>query len=265
MQCLRKSALVLAMLCCAVPAKAELIGSASLGSIQFDLVDLAPDDGITPSIQWAGVTSVNINDGDPLGSVVGSGAIVTELGTDPESYTRTEADFGGLEAELEGEPDLAVLLAAYLSEDGISNFILSPQTRLIARALASVSAETDEGCLDAGDPVTCAFVAASAYLSVEGPAANGDPAGDLQFQQSLVDVLVVDSGQDERLDVALEVTFENLTDAEMRGHFNAVAQIDAAIPEEDDEEVPAPGTALLLGALGLAMRVKCRAHRRLPV
>lgn len=262
MRCLKRSALALAMLCCAIPVKAELIGSAGIGSIQFQLVDLAPDDGIAPSIQWVGLTSVNINDGDPLGSVVQTGAVLTELGTDPTSYTKTEADFGGLEAELEGEPDLAVLLAAYLSEDGISNFILSAHTRLVARALASVSAETDEGCLDAGDPTTCAFVAASAYLSVEGPAANGDPTADLQFQQSLVDVLAVDSGEDEQLDISLEVTFDNLTDASMQGHFNAVAQIDAAIPEDDDDgEVPAPGTALLICALGVAMAAQRRLSR----
>lgn len=262
MQCLKRSALALAMLCCAVPVKAELIGSANIGSIQFQLVDLAPDDGIAPSIQWVGLTSVNINDADPVGSVTQAGAVLTELGTDPASYTKTETDFGGLEAELEGEPDLAVLLAAYLSEDGISNFVLSAHTRLVARALASVRAETDEGCLDASDAATCAFVAASAYLSVEGPAASGDPTADLQFQQSLIDVLVIDSGQEDRLDVSLEVTFDNLTDASMQGHFNAVVQIDAAIPEDDDDgEVPAPGTALLIGALGLAMAAQRRPRR----
>lgn len=263
MQCLRRSALVLAMLCCALPAKAELIGNASLGLIEFELVDLAPSDGIAPSIQWTGVTSVNINDGDPVGSVVESGATFTELGTVPASYSRTKANFGGLETGLDGEPPLAFLFAAYLSEDGISNFILSAHTRLIARALASVSAQTDEGCLDASDSATCAFVAASAYLSVEGPAANGDPAADLQFQQSLIDVLVLNAGADDRLDVPLEVTFDNLTDGAMQGHFNAVAQIDAAIPGDDEGEVPMPGTAALLAALGVAFTGQRRLHRRL--
>lgn len=165
----------------ALPAHAQSSASAFVGNLSFQLIDLAPDDGIAPYLNFTGASSTFAHaslysdssfatlaaDSQSSGEFLSSAGVTTTSGT----------------ANASGSPTAVFADTSVLSNSGSSvsfgtmDFVLSPYTRAILTVTATVDAEPDftEGGLGQ------AFASALLY----GQVANDSSAGVTDFSSSV--------------------------------------------------------------------------------
>jgi hypothetical protein len=136
-----------AALTAAGPASAQSTASAFVGNLSYQLIDLAPDDGIDPYLTFTGSTTTFAH------ASLYSDTTFTNVIDDSQS---SGADFSTANvsnpngtADSSASPDAVIANTSITGNSGwtlaqgISDFILSPNTRLIFTVTASVDAEPD--------------------------------------------------------------------------------------------------------------------------
>jgi len=169
----------------AVPASAQSIAGAFVGNLSYQLIDLAPDDGIDPSITFTGATSsfaASFLFSDPFFTNVS--ATSTASGTDTSDAFLSTSD--GIAIAV-GSPFAVSASTTMFSNSGATlaqstmDFILSPNTRVIFTVTASVNALHDftEGGLGT----------ALASGVLYGQISNSSSAGITDFSSSVFSTL----------------------------------------------------------------------------
>jgi hypothetical protein len=229
----------------ALPASAQSTASASVGDLSIQLIDLAPDDGIAPSLTFTGVTSTFANAivySDPDFTNVA----VEDLSTGADNSPANASNASGTAAAFAST--LTVTAATNMFSNsgwtlaqGTMDFILSPNTRAIFTVTASVSALPDftEGGLGS------AFGSALLY----GEIANNTSSGVTSFSSN-----VISSFLGEQRTLSAVIDSQDLETPGWVGMQATAESLSLASP------VPEPATAGMLAA-GLGV-LSGAAHRR---
>jgi hypothetical protein len=157
----------------ALPASAQSTASASVGNLNIQLIDLAPGDGIAPSLSFTGATTAFANAiiyADTTFTDVAQQDI--ELGDDniPASASNASGTANAFASTLSVTAATNMLSnSGWTLAQGTMDFILTPNTRAIFTVTASVSALPDftEGGLGS------AFASALLYGEIVNSTSNG--------------------------------------------------------------------------------------------
>ncbi len=263
-------------------AAATATSSAGLGAITITLIDLDPNDGITPSILFAA---------DPGGMSGGTVSGETRSWTADEEAFREFRRTGATQTGLVGAAGSTPMASASGSINGIAGagfsaittqgsagsgvdargsygvtatspwalFTLSANTAVQFSVAGWARGETSTG----GDPSTGWDEAGGSlvYLTAGGIGANGEMVWDDEEHFATASYVLDDAGNVHGTTAAwdgiLNVTYSNLTGADAEGRFAAETR---AFGHSAVSAVPEPATgAMLLAGLGL---VGCVARRR---
>jgi hypothetical protein len=157
----------------ALPASAQSTASATVGKLSIQLIDLAPGDGIAPSLAFTGATSTFAN------AILYSDTTFTNVAADATSSGADNSPANVSNASGSADAFASTLLvtaatnmfsnSGWTLAQGTLDFILSPNTRAIFTVTASVSALPDftEGGLGT------AFGSALLYGELANSASNG--------------------------------------------------------------------------------------------
>jgi hypothetical protein len=232
----------------ALPASAQSTASASLGNLSIQLIDLAPGDGINPSLTFTGNTSAfasatiyldpaftNVAVDDTLFGIDNLAVHASNASGDADAFASAFSVSAGT---------IMFSNSGFSLAQGTSDFILSPNTRAIFTVTANVSALPDFGEGGLGS----AFASALLY----GQVANDSSDGVTSFSSNLSSGLfseqrslsaVIDSREVEAIGwLGLQVSAESLSLA---------------------SPVPEPATAGMLAAgLGVLSAAAKRRKRR---
>jgi hypothetical protein len=249
---------------CAGPAAAQSSAQVSVSDFSWALVDLDPNDGIDPYLNFLA----------PQASQSSSGAIVIEAGGVPVTDVRqgglafapvslsAGTAFGSASSSLSGSPAGGLSLqssASLTSNAGVSTlsnqlssgylgFVLSPMTAVTFSSRVALTLG-----LDLPAPLTGGFTSASATLSVN---ADLGGANDPWLQTSSLST----AGGPQSTDSMMLLTFANALGSETNNEL----QFSSAISAQVAAPVPEPETwAMMLGGLALlAARARARLRGR---
>jgi hypothetical protein len=240
---------------------------ATLTGLSIRLVDLNPDDGITPWISFNALvrSQVTASVNEPLASQSSSQSVFgalqpvsTEAATELTQASASLGQGGNLlaQGQASGLP-LALLglgqVEYQASARGIvfnDGFTLSPFTQMVLIAQASVTATTTIG--QTSQPTDWEYATALASLAISGTGSDGNGS------QQANDNLLAHAywgwgpngpvGDSESASKTMELTFLNLTSGVLQGYMRA----DVSVSGNAISAVPEPGGAvMLLAGLGV--------------
>jgi hypothetical protein len=244
-------ALAVATFAAAVPASAQSTASAFVGNLSYQLIDLAPDDGIAPYLTFTGASNTFARASlyaDPV-----FGTLVADSQSTGELISSVNVSTTSGTADASGSPFAVFANTNLFSNSGASlafgtmDFILSPYTRVIFSVTASVDAEPDftEGGL--GN----AFASALLY----GEVGNDSSAGSTNFSSSTFTLFL---REDRTLSALVDTQAFETT-----GFVAIQAVAESASLATPVSSVPEPASlGMLLAGLGLLSGAARRRQRK---
>lgn len=265
----------------AAPVFADVYGSATLGAVSFRLIDLAPNDGIAPSIsflhdteKFSGGADVQgtAQMGQPNGSEAGnvdetfdkngawsqtnvSGSVHTALSTAAASVTGTATGVGFTGASVSGSVRSSAAQSAYSYAEASAPsfyshplvFTLSPNTEVVFSVNVSMDVHADMNGVTSG--VSDESIAAVTSVYAAGPGSNLHLAQD--DEERKVSLAWTQgsalSADDASWSGVISASYSNIGNRSHEGNFGVLTDIEAI-----SSAVPEPSAyGMLLGGLGL--------------
>lgn len=293
---IQRAALALAVSCAALPAWATATSSANILGVQIILTDLAPGDGVAPSLQMLDRRLLKANSGVYIGpnqfldvassSIWGPSRTVTvgqPTVNSSASFTtfvdgrETLSASGSVSSSAAGHTFTQFDSTAFWSGPPFYNgsvaFELGAHTALTMRVYADLQASTTVGTVMQDGSSFSEFATAVSTMELGGVAANGQwVIGQQEFRLRAGTVY---AGWDPNLQVYtqilpesrsytgwMELRFDNTGNAVTSGYVILSAQASGySLIAATAVPEPATSATLLAGLLGVAALVRRREHR----